>query len=61
MVTVVLPMQFAGSEGVIKKSYMCQYSLSLVKHDYDYDYTFVILSDYDYDYNYTKRCNRLQL
>ena len=45
---------FTGSEDVMKKTQMCQYSLSLVKHnyDYDYDYTFTILCDYDYNYDY---------
>ena len=37
MVIVVLPMQFAGSEDVIKRG-RCFGTLSLVKHDYDYDY-----------------------
>ena len=35
MVIVVLPMQFAGSEDVIKRA-RCFGTLSLVKHDYDY-------------------------
>ena len=55
--SLVLVLQFAGSEDVIKKSYMC-HTLSLIKHDYDH--TFEILCDYDYDYDYTKMCNQLQ-